>query len=133
MSTQQVLGVLQTAREELESVLASPLSIEKYREDISKECNVATESIKELKEAEARKEGVVQRLCMGKIGQQRWFLLAEVRQYRCCSNKDRSNQKGAYPHSSIGVDYAHNRKRLKQCIVVNTSSVLLVVSLNLAL
>ena len=56
MSTQQVIGVIQTARQELESVLSSPLGIENYREDISKECNVAADLLKELKEAEARND-----------------------------------------------------------------------------
>mmetsp|Transcript_15120 Transcript_15120/g.24587 ORF Transcript_15120/g.24587 Transcript_15120/m.24587 type:complete len:378 (-) Transcript_15120:1116-2249(-) len=52
MST-AVIDILMECREQLQEC-ASPLGIEKYREDISKECNVAVTLLKELKEAEER-------------------------------------------------------------------------------
>ena len=50
----QIIEILQRCREELHESASAPLNIENYREDISKECNVAVDLLKELKEAEKR-------------------------------------------------------------------------------
>lgn len=49
-----VIEILQKCREELQECALAPLNIEQYREDLSKECNVAVDPLKELKEAEER-------------------------------------------------------------------------------
>lgn len=49
-----VVDILMECREQLQESNSAHLDIEKYREDISKECNVAVDLLKELKEAEER-------------------------------------------------------------------------------
>jgi len=49
-----VIDMLMECREQLQECASTPLNIECYREDISKECNVAVTLLKDLKETEER-------------------------------------------------------------------------------
>mmetsp|Transcript_35587 Transcript_35587/g.74966 ORF Transcript_35587/g.74966 Transcript_35587/m.74966 type:complete len:380 (-) Transcript_35587:1021-2160(-) len=49
-----VIDILMECREQLQECASTPLNIECYREDISRECNVAVTLLKDLKETEER-------------------------------------------------------------------------------
>ena len=112
MST-AVIAILMECREQLQECASAPLGIEKYREDISKECNVAVTLLKELNEAEEREIELDQKCIAVKDLPNKMEYSNVVKEMSVVKNKikDLSNQ---INHAIRNHDVVvNNKKRVK--------------------